>query len=77
MRHARQVLDSIRDAQQRQVRWFEVLAHAADGYMRSPLFLVCMRYGLEASNRAQAITRGGFVGWRPRRRRSLPSSPHS
>jgi len=75
MRHARNALGSLREPQLRQVRWFEVLTHAVDSYMRSPLFLICLRCGLEASNRAQAIGRGGFMGRGRGWRRNLPTSP--
>jgi hypothetical protein len=50
-------------------RWLAKLTRVIDGGLRSPLFLVCMRYGLAATIEAQSLHASAF-GRRPSRRRA-------
>lgn len=52
-------------------RWLAALTRMLDGGLRSPVFLVCMRYGLAATLEARAL-QDGFWGRRPARRGEAP-----
>jgi hypothetical protein len=71
--YARRGLALLRDPRQLRSRLLSALSQAVDGYMRSPVFLVCMRYGLAATIEAQSLQAAGFVrraSGRPRERSS-------
>jgi len=52
-------------------RWLAALSRVIDGGLRSPIFLVCMRYGLAATLEAQSLYARPF-GRRRSRRREAP-----
>lgn len=53
-------LEALLDPRRLRQRCLAALTYAVDGYLRSPVFLAFMRYGLEASNEAQLLPARGF-----------------
>lgn len=59
--HARSLLALLGDPRLFRSRLLATLTRAVDGYLRSPVFLVCMRYGLAATIGAQSMHATGLV----------------
>jgi hypothetical protein len=43
------------DARQRRDRWLARAADSVDSYLRSPLFSICLRHGLQTLTRIQTL----------------------
>jgi hypothetical protein len=63
---ARRRLALFADPRSLRRRWLATLSRSADWYLRSPIFLVAMRYGLAAAIKAESVRANGFTRLLPR-----------
>jgi hypothetical protein len=68
-------LRDLTHARRLRTRCFALLTRSTDLYLRSPLFLIWMRYSLSAASELQALQAEGLSSLLPRKLPRLPRPP--